>query len=129
MHTRGFTLIELMVVVAIVAVLAAVAIPIYQGYVARSVAVSGLAEIAPGKAGFEERVSNGASTMTLDEIGLATSTDRCDITLDVGSGTITCLLKGNPLLAGSTLTLTRSAAGVWTCSTTVVAAYRPGGCS
>lgn len=129
MRTRGFTLIELMIVVAILAILATIAIPAYQGYVARSVAVSGLAEIAPGKAGFEAKINDGITSFTLGDIGLAATTDRCDISLNVATGTITCLLKGNPLLGGTTLILTRASGGDWSCSSTVPAPYKPSGCS
>ena len=60
---KGFTLIELMIVVAIVGILAAVAIPAYQDYTVRSRVAEGLALAASAKVAVAENAANGAAAL------------------------------------------------------------------
>lgn len=130
---KGFTLIELMIVVAIIAILAAIAFPAYQDYVARTQVAAGLADITSGKAAFETQiVARGATTFTLDDVGLQASTARCSsITLNYanGAGSLDCLLVGNPRVAGATIRLVRNTSSEWSCETTLTdARFKPEGC-
>ena len=68
---KGFTLIELMIVVAIIGILAAIAIPAYQDYTIRSQVTEGLNLAGALKAAVAERYAQtGAWPETLTELGL-----------------------------------------------------------
>ena len=81
-RNAGFTLIELMIVVAIVAILAAIALPAYQDYVKRGYLVEGTQQLASARAKLEQYYqdarrydTNGAYTSPCDTLS-STNTPR-----------------------------------------------------
>jgi len=131
---RGFTLIELMIVIAIIAILAAIASAVYQDYVIRAQITGGLADITSGRTNFESNlVAEGSTTFTVSDLGLPPQTARCNpINLDPSpTGYIECRLVGHAQINGQALRLTRGSTGSWSCSTPAGTAkrHKPENCS
>ena len=138
---HGFTLIELMIVVAIIGILAAIAIPAYQDYTARS-QMSEAANLADGlKSTVAEAYSQiGTFTgVTNNAYGLPKAagsvTGKYVSQVAVENGAITATMKSAnvaPGIGGKTLKLTPSAASggsiTWTCTSDAATKYIPQAC-
>ena len=137
---KGFTLIELMIVIAIIGILAAIALPAYQDYTVRSKVSEGLNMVGAAKLAVAETFdSTGAFVANNASYGLpaAGSISGTYVTsIGAAGSTITITynnnLGGNPTANGGTIIIvatTNVGSVEWDCTGgTIVDKYRPANC-
>ena len=137
---KGFTLIELMIVVAIIGILAAVALPAYQDYTARA-QVSEAVSLAGGQkaAVAEYYADKGAMPTSNASAGISSTPGDINgkyvASVTIGAaGAITAAMKGTGVasgLANTTITLTptlNNGSISWACTGSMAEKLRPASC-
>ncbi|MBP6008858.1 MAG: pilin [Rhodoferax sp.] len=135
---KGFTLIELMIVVAIIGILAAVALPAYQDYTVRAKVSEVVLAASGAKLAVAEAAQVNGAMPTAASLVVATQAtayvsgvEYTQTSASVGVITATATAK-EAKISGQTITLTGTLGATgsvdWVCGGTIDAKYRPSSC-
>ena len=135
---QGFTLIELMIVVAIIGILAAVALPAYQDYTVRAKVTEVILAASAAKTAVSEAAQVNSQMPAISSVTMNSQSSKYvsavsyALTSTSNIGIITASAQGEAKINNNTITLTGVADAngqiVWTCAGTILAKYRPASC-
>jgi len=133
---KGFTLIELMIVVAIIGILAAVAIPAYQDYIAKAQATEAFSLLDGLKTPLAEAISGEGIAGCSSPAGAVVSGKYLGGITFTGAG-VNCTLLAtystvgvSTKVSGQTVTMVfNSSTGAWTCTSSLDASVKPKSCT
>lgn len=137
-RSKGFTLIELMIVVAIIGILAALAIPAYKDYVAKAQAAEAFSLMDGAKTVVAEACNENGSCTASNPLGTAAVGKYVSVAAPTVDGVIVATFAAaNPtsaLIQGKTVTLTPTLTAIggsitWVCATTMDPKYTPKSCT
>lgn len=122
-------MIELLIVVAIIGVLAAIAIPSFSQYQLKTKFTAGLSEISGGKTAMEIALNDGLQVKVPEEIGLSSLTAHCKVTAsnENSPSYIKCAFVNSPAQLSDAYVKLSRIDGSWACVTNKVN-YAPSGC-
>ena len=136
-YERGFSLIELLFALIVIAALAVISFFSYQDYVSRAQLSAALAEISPGKNQLEAQLNDGLTFPITQPLSIGLShSPRCEVAVSAtvsGSALIRCTISGNAMVSGHALQWVRdpgsSPSGVWYCETDLPLSPLPAACN
>jgi type IV pilus assembly protein PilA len=136
---KGFTLIELMIVVAIIGILAAVALPAYQDYTTRAKVSEVILAASSAKTSVSEGAANLSQMPDAASANIASQASKYVASVSYAAstsvlGVITATARGDNNISATganTIVMSGSYSGgqvTWICGGTILAKYRPSSC-